>query len=140
MQDIVSFIQYHLMLSLMFITVLILLLILEILKIKRAVNQLSPLQAVQFMNHQKAVVVDVRPAEAFASGHIVGAISLPLAKLSEKMKKLEKFKAQPLILIYSTHAECSRAATLLLQQGFTVRILAGGLQAWKEAQMPLVKG
>ncbi len=142
MQDIGLFMQHHPALIAALAVVLVLLVILEFIKIKRGANRLTPAQTVQWMNHNNAAIIDIRNYEAFSTGHIVGAISLPLADLTntEKLKKIEKFKNQPIVLVCAAGMETPRAATTLAQQGFNVQVLAGGIRAWRDAGMPLVKG
>ncbi|MEO8401877.1 MAG: rhodanese-like domain-containing protein [Gammaproteobacteria bacterium] len=141
MQDIQLFIQNHLMLCLGLAIVLVILVIVEFIKIKRGGNRLTPAKMTQLINHEKAVIIDVRAQDAFLSGHIVGAISLPLSDIKNKMKKIEKFKSQPVVIICAAGTESSRAAAILTQEGFNnVQTLNGGIRAWRDAELPLVKG
>lgn len=140
MQDTLSFISHHVALFLALIVVLIILIILEFLKIKRGTTRLSPAQVTRLINHDKGVVIDIRSVDAFTNGHITGALSLPLNDLKDKIKKIEKFKAQPIIVVCATGIDSPKAATLLLQQGFQAQILNGGIRAWADAELPLVKG
>ncbi len=140
MQDILSFIHNHLALTSLLAVVLIGLIIVEFIKLRRGTHQLSPARAVQLMNHNKAVVLDIRGSETFLAGHIVGAISLPLSEINTKLKKIEKFKSQPIVITCATGMDSQKAAALLNQQGFQTYILAGGMRAWRDAEMPIVKG
>ncbi len=144
MQDIILFIQRHttlaLALALAFSIILIILLIVEFLRLKRGSNQISPAQLTHLINHKNAVIVDIRQTDAFTTGHIVDAISLPLKDLANKMKKIEKFKSQPIVLICAAGLESQRGATILVKEGFDVFILAGGIRAWQTAELPLIKG
>ena len=139
MQDIAIFMQHHWQLSLGLIIVLFILVILEFIKNKHGAKRLSPQQVIQQMNHQNAMVVDVRNIDAFANGHIVGSTSLPLRELEEKIKKIEKYITQPMIITCSAGLESPRAATILTKKGYNVFILNGGIKAWQQAGMPLVK-
>lgn len=138
-QDIVLFIQHNLLLVLALVIVLLLLIIFEFIKQKRGALRLSPSKAVHLMNHADAVIVDIRNPEAFAKGHPVGAISLPLTELNEKQKRLEKYKSKSIIVVCNTGAEAQRAAALLKKLGFNANVLAGGIRAWQDAGIPLVK-
>ena len=141
MQDIVLFMQHHLALVAIFAIVLTLLFVVELIKFKRGASRLTPAQATQLINHSNAVVVDVRNHEAYLSGHIVNAISVPLSELNNKIKKIEKFKAQPMIVVCGTGIEAAKTANLLAQQGFLqTQVLSGGIRAWRDAELPLVKG
>jgi rhodanese-related sulfurtransferase len=139
MKDIYVFLQNHSTLSMALIVVLILLFVVELIRLKLSAHRVSPLEATHLMNHQNAIVVDIRSQDAFRSGHIVGAISLPLTDLEKQSKKLEKYLKQPIIIVCATSLESSRAANFLLKNGYNANILAGGVRAWKEAEMPLVK-
>jgi len=81
------------------------------------------------------ILVDVRPPEAFARGHLLGAVNIPLGELPELMSRLpEGTRAVP-IFIYDENGEgASRAARALVDGGFYfARGLAGGLSGWWQA-------
>ena len=140
MHDIILFIQHHMLLSMALAATLVLLIILEFIKIKKGARTLSPSQAIQYINHHKAAVIDIRSYETYLTGHIINSISLPLNEINNKLKKIEKFKTQPLIIACATGSESQRAEKLLTEKGFTSLILSGGIRAWREADMPLLKG
>src|SRR5271170_2757718 len=99
MQDLTLFFQHHLGLSLAFVVLFILSITVEFLRQKRAAQMLTPTQLTQMMNHEHAVVLDIRPADTFAKGHILGAQSLPQTDFKEKSKKIEKMKNKQLVLV-----------------------------------------
>ena len=140
MQDIVPFIQQHMALSVGLIVVLTLLVIVEFIRLKQSGSQLSAPKVTDMINHQGAVVVDIRSQDSFNNGHLVDAVSLPASELPNKLKKLDKHKAQPIILVCETGTESLHSATLLAKEGFNVFTMAGGIRAWRLADMPLVKG
>jgi rhodanese-related sulfurtransferase len=139
MHDIIAFMQQHWLLSLALIVILFLLIMLEFVKIKRSGNQVNPQQAVNMINHQNACVVDVRSTESFANGHIVGSVSLPFKEFEEKYKKIEKFKSQPVIVVCARGVSAQTCVTSLQKKGFNAFLLSGGITAWQQAEMPLVK-
>lgn len=96
--------------------------------------------AVQLINREKAVVIDVREADEFATGHIGGAKNVPLAQLEEKLPGLVKNKALPLILVCATGARAGRAVAVAKKLGYEqAQALGGGLKGWKDATLPLEK-
>jgi rhodanese-related sulfurtransferase len=102
----------------------------------RAGAAISSAQAVQMMNHQHAVLVDVRPSEAFNAGHVPQARSVPLADFEKKAAALPKNK--PIIVICDIGRSAIGAATRLRKLGFTeVVTLDGGLKAWLTAGLPV---
>ena len=101
---------------------------------------LSASRAVQLMNREKAVVVDVSEVAEFAAGHVVGAKNVPLSQLEEKLTGAVKNKALPVILVCATGARANRAVAVAKKLGYEqAQVLGGGLKAWKEANLPLEK-
>ena len=101
---------------------------------------LSASAAVQLMNREKAVVVDVSEAGEFAAGHVVGAKNVPLGQLEEKLATAVKNKALPVILVCATGARANRAVAVAKKLGYEqAQVLGGGLKTWKEANLPLEK-
>ena len=100
---------------------------------------LSPAEAVRLVNREKGVLIDVSEPEEFAKGHVAGARSIPLGQL-EGHKSLPSNKALPLVLVCPTGARASRAAGILRKLGYDkAQALAGGLKAWREANLPVEK-
>jgi len=101
---------------------------------------LSASAAVQLINREKAVVVDVGEAEEYASGHVGGAKNVPFSQLEDKLSGAVKNKALPLILVCATGAKANRAVTVAKKLGYEqAQALGGGLKAWKDANLPLEK-
>jgi rhodanese-related sulfurtransferase len=101
---------------------------------------LSPAQVVQMINREKAVVIDVGEPHEFAAGHVVGSKNVPFGQLEDKLAALVKNKSLPLILICPLGARAARAVPVAKKLGFEqAQSLAGGLKAWKEANLPVEK-
>ena len=101
---------------------------------------LSPAAAVHLINREKAVVVDVRESAEFAAGHLVGSRNIPLDELEAKLASAVKNKTLPLILVCQTGARSGRAVEAAKKLGYEqAQSLAGGLAAWKTANMPVEK-
>jgi rhodanese-related sulfurtransferase len=100
----------------------------------------SPGDAVQLINREKAVVVDVSETEEFAAGHIGGARNIPVNDLEQRLPEVVKNKGVPLILVCSTGARAQRCLTKAKSLGYEKAVvLGGGLRAWKEANLPVEK-
>lgn len=85
----------------------------------------------------RATVIDVRPAEEFAAGHIPGAVSIPLNELADRLAELP---ADQEIVAYCRGAYCvlsHDAVRLLTAQGRTARRLADGMLEWRLAELPV---
>ena len=96
-------------------------------------------EAVRLMNREKAVLIDVSEPAEYAAGHPGGARNVPLGQLSGA-KALPGNKALPVVLVCATGARSSRAVGLLHKAGYeNARSLAGGLAAWREANLPVEK-
>ncbi len=96
--------------------------------------------AVQLINRERAVVVDVREPEEYAAGHVTGAKNVPLNQLDEKLGAAVKNKSVPLLLICTTGARAQRAVATAKKLGYEqAQAVAGGLKSWKEANLPIEK-
>lgn len=100
---------------------------------------IAPALAVQLMNRERAVVIDVCSAEEFAAGHVAGAKHIPLAELGTA-KGLPGNKKLPVIVVCATGQRSAKAVGELKKLGHeNVQSLAGGLKAWREANLPIEK-
>lgn len=101
---------------------------------------ISPAEAVQCMNREKGVVIDVCSATEFAESHIKGALNVPLDELEARLDKAVKNKSTPLILVCAAGVRSKRAQAMAQKLGYEkVHSLHGGLKAWKDANLPVAK-
>ncbi|MEP7139154.1 MAG: rhodanese-like domain-containing protein [Caldimonas sp.] len=101
--------------------------------------RVSPADAVRLINREKAVLIDVSEPAEYAAGHAVGARSVPMAGL-ETSRDLPKNKALPLLLVCPTGTRAGRAVAVLKKLGFeNTQAIAGGLAAWRAANLPTEK-
>ncbi len=139
MQDLETFISAHWQLAYGFAAVLTLLVIIEFLRARRATAMVDTSRAVHLMNRENAAVIDTRMTDTFRQGHIIDANNISLDELHQNTKKLDKLKNKPVILICNSDAEAQKTAASLAKLGYNSYALAGGIRAWKEAGLPLVK-
>lgn len=103
-------------------------------------GSLTPARAVQLINREKAVVIDVCETEEFAAGHVGGAKNIPLGQLEERLPATVKNKALPLVLVCTSGARANRAVGIAKKLGYdNAQAMAGGLKAWREASLPVEK-
>lgn len=140
MQQFIDFSLRHWELWLAFFIVLGILIAIELYSKLSGVRQLSHHETTLLINRQDAVVLDIRDANNYAKGHIVGAISIPYEELSAKLDKLAKYKDKPIIIVYSVGQPLPKVGSLLKQNGYTkVNAIKGGIATWQNAGLPLVK-
>lgn len=103
-------------------------------------SALSANGAVQLINREKAVVVDVREADDFATGHIVGAKNVPVAQLEERLPAVVRNKGLPLLLVCPTGARANKAVATAKKLGYEkAQAIGGGMKGWRDAGLPLEK-
>lgn len=96
--------------------------------------------AVQLINHESAVVIDVSEQPEFKTGHIPNAMNIPLASLTGRVKELEKHKNKPIVLTCRSGNRSGRGAVTLRKHGFEkVYALSGGITAWQRDNLPVEK-
>ncbi len=97
----------------------------------------STAQAVQLVNQQKGLFLDIREKDEFSKEHIAESTSMPLSTLADNLGTL-KNKSQPIIIVCASGQRSRSAAKQLSNSEFTdVYVLTGGLNSWKEAKLPL---
>lgn len=103
-------------------------------------GSVTPQAATLMMNRENALVVDVRDAGEWNSGHIANARHIALGQLDKHLTEIEKYKQTPVIVCCAMGSRAQTAAEKLRKQGFEkVFNLAGGLSAWSDAGLPLTK-
>ena len=107
---------------------------------QRGVKEIDTRVAVQLINYENAVIVDVRDDSEYANGHLPNSKHIPAEKMEERWSELEKYKDKPIVMIYRGGVRSSSASTLLKKNGFLqIFNLMGGIDAWKRANLPIVK-
>ena len=90
--------------------------------------------------HTAPLVLDVRSPEEFAGalGHIGSALLLPLPELEGRLSELVSHRGPPMVTVCKSEGRSVRAAALLREHHFpTVAVLAGGMEAWHQAGLPV---
>ena len=101
-------------------------------------NAVDPLTATAMINHEDAVVVDVRSMAEFKGGHIVNAINIPMNGFGNSIKQLEKHRNKPIVAVCRSGSRSGAACGMLRKQGFeNVKNLRGGMMAWENANLPV---
>lgn len=100
---------------------------------------ISPQELIRLMN-QGALVLDIRPPDQFAAGHINGARQLPSGEIVRAGDTFKKYKTKPVVVYCDADSLASSAVRQLAAQGFTKAFsLRGGLAAWRAESLPLAK-
>lgn len=101
-------------------------------------HAVDPLAATALINHEDAVVVDVRSMAEFKDGHIVNAINIPLNGFDNNLKQLEKYRDRPIVAVCRSGSRSGAACNMLRKHGFdNVKNLRGGILAWQNANLPV---
>jgi len=104
------------------------------------VANVSPNEAVLLINRSNAVVLDVRDDAEFAAGHVADAKHIPLAQLESRINELKRFQQKPLLVHCQSGVRSAKACDLLRKHGFEkLYNLQGGLNAWAQAKLPVIK-
>lgn len=140
MNQFVDFITNHWVLSTAFLLVFLAFSLLELFRHRLGIPEVSPEALVQWMNHQGAVVLDIRGDAAFAEGHILGSEHVPASHWENKMARLNQWMEKPVIVICAMGNDAPKIGVKLKEKGFKqILVLKGGIQAWKMAGLPLAK-
>ena len=140
MEQILDFINNHWDLFAALIIILALLFASTLVNAIRGIKQIGPAEATHLINHQDALVLDVREDKEFAGGHIINSMHIPMAEVQNKLAGLSKYKTSPVIVSCRSGARSNSICGMLRKNGFeNVANLKGGVMAWQNANMPLNK-
>ena len=104
------------------------------------IKSILPAELTRMMNHQNAAVVDLRSQSDYKNGHIINSMNIPMADIQTRKDELNKFKDRPLIFYCQAGMDSGRAIRGFRHEGFSeLYLLKGGLQAWKNASMPVTR-
>lgn len=87
------------------------------------------------------VLIDARSPEAFAKGHVAGAINIPHGKIIGS--RMSSYPPSTLFVTYCAGPHCNgaaRAALRLARLGFPVKLMAGGVTGWLDEGFTLQAG
>ncbi len=137
MDRLFEFIVNHYILVSAFVALLAALFVLET---RRGGQKVSAQAAVNLINRDKAIVVDVRERKEFNEGRITGALHIPLSAVKERASELKKHKDKQIIVVDKMGQHSATAVKVLNAEGYTnVTRLNGGIADWKSNNLPLVK-
>lgn len=136
----IAFFAQHWGLGLLLLIILLAIAVYELRAKGIGPGRISAQKAVQLMNHDNAVVIDLRDCTSFEHGHIISAINIPINELEQKIVTLNKYQHKPMILVLASGQQSLQASKLFAKNDFTnVSILGGGMRAWREANLPVEK-
>ncbi|HEX7349127.1 MAG TPA: rhodanese-like domain-containing protein [Rhodanobacteraceae bacterium] len=135
------FLANHALLVAALIVIILALIALEVSRRFTGYRELTPGALVQMINRGEPLVVDLSAIAEFERGHIGGSKNVLPSQFDPENKDLAKAKELQVVTVCKNGMESAKAAKRLVKAGFThVATLAGGINAWKQADLPLVKG
>lgn len=106
-------------------------------------DDFEPIPAAELLDRARrglVTVLDVRPPEEFAAGHVPGAVNIPVHELEKRLRELPKRKE---IVAYCRGPFCLmsyEAVELLRKKGMRARRLQDGMPEWRLAGLPVEAG
>ncbi len=120
--------------------IIALILRMEIKRALRGFKVVTSSEAVQLINKEDALMLDVREDNERVQGHILGAKHLALSVLKQRVEELKQFAEKPIITYCKTGNHSIEACEILKQNKFSnVMSLKGGIEGWRTANLPVVK-
>lgn len=101
--------------------------------------ELGPHNVKRLLDHdpRQLVLLDVRANDAYAKGHLPGALNIPFEELPVRARELPKQKD---IIAYCWDVTCllsTKAAYVLASRGYRAKEMIGGIDAWRQAEFPI---
>lgn len=141
MQEYIDFIVRNPLLSAAWLGLLVAVIYTSVRALLSPIKTVGLQAAVQLINRDNAVVVDVRSQDEFSRGHIAGSHNVSTSQIdANNLTVIEKFKSNPIIVVCESGTRAVGSAGKLNKAGFTqVYLLRGGLADWRAENLPITK-
>jgi len=107
---------------------------------RKAGPSLTPQQAINLVNTEQGVFLDVRDGGDFKQGHIADALHIPAAKVPDRLAELDKHRDRPIVIVCKMGQQAGLAGKQLRAAGYNkVYKMAGGMLEWGNLQLPTVR-
>jgi rhodanese-related sulfurtransferase len=138
MEQVIEFAGNNLLMVGGFVAVLGFLVWTEVTRKIQGLNELTPAQAVPWINDGDAVIIDISSVADFNKGHIVNARNLQASRLSTPDAEIQKLKDSKLLVVCKSGQTAVAAAGSLRKMGASeVAVLKGGMAQWRGDQFPV---
>ena len=102
------------------------------------VKEIGTANVTQLINHQDALLLDVRETGEFTGAKLPNAVHIPLSQLKDRVGEIAKMTSRPVVVYDALGRRARAAGSILANAGFaSIYMLGGGLKAWKDAGLPL---
>lgn len=141
LSTLIAFAGDHLILSLALVGLTLALIYNELGRLFSGFQAVTPAQLTALINREDALLIDLSAAADFEKGHIAGARHVAISQFDPENKLLAKARELPVVVTCRSGTTSADAAKRLVKAGFrSVSWLDGGIAAWQQAELPLVKG
>ncbi len=141
MDSLLAFAGEHPVLSLALLGITLALVYTEVSRLFSGYKAISPAELTALINRDDALLVDLSATTDFEKGHIAGAKNVQVSQFDPESKLLTRVRDLPVVLTCRSGNGSADAARRLVKAGFKkVFWLDGGVAAWQQASLPLVKG
>ena len=140
-QELIAFLGRNPLLSLALAGLTLALIYTELSRFWQGYKSLKPGELTALVNRENALVVDIRAQNEFQQGHVSGSKNVQPSQFDAENKQLAPAKSLPVVVVCKTGMSAGAAAKRLAKAGFEkVYVLDGGIEGWRAAGLPLVKG
>ena len=140
-QELFAFAERHPLLSLALVGLTLAIIYTEVARLFRGYKALRPAELTGLINRENALVIDLSASNDFEKGHIAGSKSVQPSQFDPENKLLANARSLPVVVVCRNGQASADASKRLKKAGFTqVYWLDGGIAAWQQADLPLVKG
>jgi len=95
------------------------------------VPTISSDEAREYLTDSNYQFIDVRTDGEYDSGHIPNSMHIPLHQIQDRMSEIDSLKNKNIIAYCRSGARSSKATKILVEAGFDVLNLSGGVLSWK---------
>ncbi len=137
-EQIFEFSNNHPILVLSFVALLGLILFTEFRRLTQKFSNVTPTSAINLINDEDPVLIDVREQSEVGDGTLNNAIHIPLSSFAKRAGELDQYRDKSVIVYCRSGNRSGSVCRTLTGRGFEkVYNLAGGIMAWQDAHLPI---
>ncbi len=100
-------------------------------------ESIPPKSAAALLQKERSVaILDVRTLEEYKSGHIPGALHMPVGEIEGSLSKLQNLQNKKIVVYCRSGVRSVKASRILSENGWIPINLSGGFAAWSEESLP----
>ena len=140
MENIYYFLLNNIIISLGFISTIIILIIFESIEYTHSINSINPNTAINLINHKNAILLDFRDKKDYKKIHIINSINIEIKEKKDYKKIIEKYRKKNIIIIHKNNYNAYKYTKIFKSiRENNIKYIYDGINAWIKSELPIIR-